>query len=309
MKFSTLHDIFLSTAGGLKKKTDDTTAKFRARAYERAAKVIKTAGDKTVNEKNIKELPLTDHMKKKALYHAKNTKSNEEKKDKKSQYLLKELTDIMGIGQERAEALIDKGLTKVSQLRMKKYTKDLPKETAAWIRYKPAKVIPHEDIKRLKPFVERLKTSKRQIMIVGSFRRGKSKSHDIDVMIVDNRPNALNLFIKALSNVMNIVPYSEGPDKQSVLLNVSKILQKKTPTMYKLDAFRVDVENKIPMLLYSTGSKEFNIRMRAKAKRSGYLLNQKGLFNRESGKKINGLKTEKDYFAKLSMDYIEPDDR
>jgi DNA polymerase (family 10) len=59
-------------------------------------------------------------------------------------------------------------------------------------------------------------------------------------------------------------------------------------------------------MLYSTGSKENNIRMRAKAKSQGLLLNQYGLFKK--GEKIN-LKTEKDYYDYLGMKYLEPHER
>ena len=77
--------------------------------------------------------------------------------------------------------------------------------------------------------------------------------------------------------------------------------------IYKIDVFRTSIEDQIPMLLYSTGSKEFNIVMRGKAKKLGYLLNQKGLFKK--GEKVDNLTSEKDYFDILGMAYQEPRER
>ena len=47
-------------------------------------------------------------------------------------------------------------------------------------------------------------------------------------------------------------------------------------------------------------------------KKKGYTLNQKGLFQKlDSGetKRVSGLKTEKAYFTKLSMEYLSPENR
>ena len=65
------------------------------------------------------------------------------------------------------------------------------------------------------------------------------------------------------------------------------------------------------MLLYSTGSKEFNLKMRAHAKGLGYLLNQKGLYYANEKKELvrDGVKTEKEIFEILSLPYTPPNKR
>ena len=60
------------------------------------------------------------------------------------------------------------------------------------------------------------------------------------------------------------------------------------------------------MLLYSTGSKQFNINLRTKAKKLGYKLNQEGLF--KNNKKIN-VRGEKGIFKKLKVPYLPPEKR
>jgi DNA polymerase/3'-5' exonuclease PolX len=76
---------------------------------------------------------------------------------------------------------------------------------------------------------------------------------------------------------------------------------------YKIDAFLTPKKYAPAMLLYATGSKAFNIYMRTKAKAAGYLLNQTGLYTRKNGKadKLVPIKSEKDFFAKLGMHYID----
>ena len=49
--------------------------------------------------------------------------------------------------------------------------------------------------------------------------------------------------------------------------------------------------------------------MRTKAKKKKMLLNQKGLFYRDTGKQIKKLKTEQDYFKVLELDYKTPEER
>jgi len=60
-------------------------------------------------------------------------------------------------------------------------------------------------------------------------------------------------------------------------------------------------------LLYATGSKEFNVEMRALAKRNGMLLNRSGLWN--TGGLSIASKTEEEIFKKLDLKYVEPVDR
>ena len=62
------------------------------------------------------------------------------------------------------------------------------------------------------------------------------------------------------------------------------------------------------MMLYATGSKGFNIIMRKKAKEMKMLLNQDGLFDRETNKPIPTA-NEHDIFETLGMDYKEPWER
>jgi len=60
------------------------------------------------------------------------------------------------------------------------------------------------------------------------------------------------------------------------------------------------------MYLFLTGPQEFNIIMRGRAKRKGMILNQKGLYNRETREWIAG-ENEEEIFNALGLEYKEPE--
>lgn len=278
----------------------------------KSLKLIKTKSKKakspikTITRKNKKTISKKRSSSKSS---SKSPSKSPSKIDKKK--LIKELTSFMGIGEERAKQLVADGLTKINQLHMKKWLEKLPEETQLFLKLKPSSTIPHEDIVALEPYINKLQSDDMKITLVGSYRRGKSTSSDIDVMITSDNPDIIETFLTDLKNSLDqkAYPYSKGKDKLSIIIDVADILDK--PAIYKLDAFRVSKENQIPMLLYSTGSKEFNIYMRGVARKKGYLLNQNGLYKKEEKKliKIENLNTEKDYFDILDIPYKEPNNR
>ncbi len=347
MNFDTLRAMFHDRAVELG-ESKEPSAKFRSTSYERVAHRLENdfkASDIPTKE-SIESMDISDYMKKKALefmngkkktIKTKKTKTLKMSKSSKKTVrklskspskspkvspkasskspaksnpkLIKELSEFMGLGPERAKVLIEAGLTKINQIHMKKFKAMLPEETKLFIDLKPLQKIPNEHIKILEPYIKNLQINA-DIILVGSYRRGKSFSSDIDVMIVSEDENIIEKFLVKLKEVLDdkVYPYSKGRDKLSLIVDMSAsgLLEEKDK-VYKIDAFRTTPDDKIPMLLYSTGSKEFNILMRGRAKKKGYLLNQKGLF--KDGKKINNLNNEEAYFELLEMPYKEPKDR
>ena len=211
--------------------------------------------------------------------------------------LTKQLVEIKGIGPERAKDLIKAGVKKISDLKREKYNKLLSDEARLFVQLNPLNKIPNADIKTLEPYILRAIPN---AVLVGSYRRGKPFSSDIDVMVVSDDSNALNTAFEKLTHVFDkLYVYSKGPDKMSLILQFNG-------SAYKMDVFRTAVEDSTAMLLYSTGSKEFNVSQRSRAKKLGYLLNQKGLF--KNGVRIP-LSTERDYFDTLQMPYKTPSER
>ncbi len=166
--------------------------------------------------------------------------------------------------------------------------------------YKPIRRIPRNIINYVEDIT---KSYKIPFIYVGSYRRGSSSSSDMDVLIKRNNPLPSD-FIETLNKKIGTYvyfyePYALGDSKISVILNV-----KKYKVNVKMDIF---ITNKLEYpfaLLYSTGSKEFNIMMRSRCKKMGLLLNQKGLY-KSDGTLINCV-SEKDIFEAIGMVYISP---
>jgi DNA polymerase (family X) len=304
MKFGQLKDLFLQQAKELS-ASEDNADRFRAPNYVKVANLIEKTFKETeeVSDAKLEKLEISDRMK----YHlntlVKTGKIKKIKKVAKPDSLVKELTEFMGIGTERAKQLVKDGLTNINQLHQKRWMKMLTDETKLFLEMKPMDKIPHNDIKELEPILNKLNdVDDCKVQLVGSYRRKKPFSSDIDLMLISHKENIIEQVLDALKDLFNqqAYPYSKGKDKMSIIIKYKN-------KVYKIDTFRVEPGDYVPSLLYTTGSKEFNIQMRGKAKQLGYLLNQKGLF--KDGKKIEGLNTERDYFDILNMKYLEPHER
>jgi DNA polymerase (family 10) len=302
-------------------KENNTTSKFRALNYRRVINIIENKCpdiNQNISCKFINELPITNYMKKQILDYEKN-KNEDSLKNADSvknadsiknigiqDKLYNDLKGILGIGSEKAKKLILEGVKDIKDLHYKKWFEKLPNETKIFLSKIPEKPIPYNNIKVIEKLIKKIKI---KMEFVGSYRRKKSFSNDIDIMLISDNENILDEFLNKLNKLTKnkTYPYSKGSDKMSIIIDTENITPEKH--IYKLDIFRCPKDIYIPMLLYSTGSKEFNIFMRSIAKRKGYLLNQNGLFRKNNGEKITGLNTEKDYFDLLGILYKNPEDR
>jgi DNA polymerase/3'-5' exonuclease PolX len=323
------YKIYYSLNDSIKNANTATANKFRLYYYKKVINALNelSQNDK-VDKKLIDNLNISDNMKLKILdmtrdmqnmrdsttrdsttrdmQNMQNTRDSTTQNMRDTKHiLLNKLTEIKGIGEQKAKKLIDEGLTAISQLKNKKWQDKLSDETKLYLKYKPENKIPHEEIKKLEKLIR--KKINYDFVIVGSYRRKKEFSRDIDIMLIDpnnsqidnSKINLLTLFLEKLKTLADVYCYSKGNSKLSTIIKLNN-------KFYKLDIFKVKKENMIPMLIYTTGSKEFNIKMRAQAKKLGYLLNQNGLFKNKV--KIN-LQTEKAYFDILKIKYLEPNER
>ncbi len=267
--------------------------RFSITAYNRVIKKIMDSHGPTENLTPIKitNLKLTNYMQTKIIKFLK----RKIPKNAEAKILKTTLSNITGVGAKKADVLIEAGLKNVRQIKLKKYQALLNTDSKIDTRHKPEKKISHDVIKKIEPVLTQFPNA----ILVGSYRRKKSFSRDVDIMIVSKSKNALKSYLIFLKKHFTVHPYSEGKEKMSVLLGIGK-------KYIKADIFRTIPSSKYAMLLYSTGSKFFNIRMRARAKKLGMLLNQNGLF--KDGKKID-VRSEKGFFTKLQLKYVEPDKR
>ena len=126
--------------------------------------------------------------------------------------------------------------------------------------------------------------------VAGSYRRGKSSVGDIDVVTTES-PDRLNPRLRAIADAV-----IDAGDRKTSL----RILGK-----------RVDVRFSKPrqfgsMLLYLTGSKAFNIKLREIAISRGYKLNEYGIEDRSDGS-LWEFSTEAELLSFLGLDYVVPE--
>lgn len=143
-------------------------------------------------------------------------------------------------------------------------------------------------------------------IIAGSYRRGAEDSGDIDILIkgcpgLEPR-EVLNKFQEILG-----IPDEMVLSKRNKKLLAITILVENGPFR------RIDIEytneEEFPFaLLYFTGSKDNNIKMRTKAASMNLDLNEKFLLNKLTGEKYPA-STEEDIFKLLGMEYITPSHR
>lgn len=99
-------------------------------------------------------------------------------------------------------------------------------------------------------------------------------------------------------------------DNKTKYMGFSKLSRK---PVRRVDVRFVPYESYYYALLYFTGSYQLNTQMRIISKQKGYKLNEYGLFKiKEDGTVSNRkikVKSEKDIFKKLGMDYLEPNQR
>jgi DNA polymerase/3'-5' exonuclease PolX len=244
--------------------------------------------------------------------------------EKKYSDIIKELENIIGVGQKKAYDLIKKHkITSISDLKKKHKSGKiiLPNNIIKGLKYidKIKKNIPRNEIYDFNFILTDLlkKINPKLIgLICGSYRREKSTSNDIDFIIThkniitpddihNNKHNYLNEFINILKSkqiIIDSLTSEKVPTKYMgiVKLNSSKHLR-------RLDIRYVPYESFFTAVLYFTGSKNLNKKMRMVAMNMGYTLNEYGLFN-EKGKMFK-ITSEKDVFKKLNMEYLTPDKR
>ncbi len=300
MRSTELARLFELKADSLASDNKEPTAKFRSDSYRKVAKLIRKKSTDVVDVDYIDTLDITDHMREKAIEYVK-LNQLELKKILSSDTLYNKLLRISGVGPYKAKKLIERGVQSIEDLDKPEYFDTLSNETKLYLKYKPSESIPREDVEDLEDYLGTLNLQSR-IVIAGSYRRRVEVIHDIDVLIVTKEEDGLERFLKAIKKKYTVVVCSLGKEKMSTL-----ILLNKTVGYVRLDCFQVKPKYSVAMLLYLTGSKEHNVKMRHIAKKKGYVLNQLGCYR--NGKRLIGLRSERDYFDLLNIQYKDPWER
>lgn len=309
MKFYELLVLFQTFIKNVKlDNSDNPSLRYIVTAYNNVLSKLNNAfkSNENITDEKINNLDITQKMKNKLieLTKLKITKKleNEIKTLHKRTILKKDLHALLGIGEKKVDDLIEQGLTSIKQLHLKKWFSQLNTDTQMILIHNPLRHIPHDDIARIEKIFTNFSNG---VVLVGSYRRNKPFSRDIDILFKQTKTHTIDKFLKYLETKFNnIWIYANGTDKISFIF----CPYSDTNIKYKSDIFITDSDNFYSNLLYTTGSRDHNIKMRVKARKMGYLLNQNGIF--KNGKKLNKPQDkEQKLFAILDMPYIEPHER
>ncbi|HEX9714045.1 MAG TPA: DNA polymerase/3'-5' exonuclease PolX [Actinomycetota bacterium] len=132
-----------------------------------------------------------------------------------------------------------------------------------------------------------------QITYAGSLRRMRDTIGDIDILVASANAAPIMDSFAGLSSVKEVLAH--GETKTSVL----------TDTGLQIDLRTVPADAWGAALIYFTGSKSHNIKIREIAVRRGWKLSEWGLFKADTGKKI-AAETEEEVYEALGLPWIPP---
>lgn len=293
---------------------------FKIRAYQ---KVIPQLKNKTsiFTLDDIKDIDgigkgIKDRIKE--IIETGELKSAEEIKNDPKLKVIEEFMKIYGVGPVKAKDLYEKnGFTSIEELKISgdKYLNEKQKIGLKYYEDINERIPRKEMIKHQKYISKIVNKINSNIVstLVGSFRRNKPDSGDIDVLISYNNndmsyKDAEEDFKKIIDKMI----------EDKYIIEVLAIGKKKCMGICvldkckfrRLDLLLTKAEEYPYALLYFTGSDKFNIEMRKKALELGYSLNEHGLTSSLKKKiQIPDIKTEEDVFNFLQMKYIEPNKR
>lgn len=222
--------------------------------------------------------------------------------------IISNLKQIIGIGDSLACKLVDEGVKSIDDLKNKVENDEIKVNDQIKLGIKYYDVckedIPRSEIDLFNSMLEEILNNKYIYNICGSYRRGKKKSNDIDVLISiikENKKNNLKIIIDKLKE-RNLLVDDMTTDFKTKYMGFIKIKN----DIRRIDIRFVDYSCYYSALLYFTGSMEFNKNMRKIAKDKGYKLSEYGLFKDNNLIVVN---SEKEIFDILEMDYKEPNER
>lgn len=280
---------------------------FKVKAYQAAIKKIKSFKGEFGTIDDIKSLKLGKGTTERLTWIFEN---NEDLPDvvnavgeSSDMASIQELSTVHNIGHTKAKSLVQKdNIKNIADLR--KNTHLLNKNQVKGLLYHdyilmkiPRKEMILFDTKIKSIFSECFPTIQ-DFEMVGSYRRGCDESGDID-LIVAVKDNEITM--KQLTNTMikkglllKDGVFALGPLKFMGMCKVDE-------NPRRIDILFCDPHEYVMACLYFTGSKEYNVLMRERAKALGYTLNEKSLSPCD-----DTFINEEQVFQKLGIKYMPP---
>ena len=294
--------------------------RFRAIAYDKVGKVLTNMNEDIASyAKDVKTLDeiagIGESIAGKIIeyLHTGKIKTFEQLK-KQVPYELLELMDITGFGPATLKLLHEK----LHILNREDLINALEKEKLCGL-----KGFGEKKIENMKRALKLYKVSKRMLLkdaekignqmlneiikipgvqkadLAGSLRRKKETVGDIDIVILAEPKNRKKIVSRLIAMPQVEKVLAKGITKASVVLHTGKI---------QVDIRLVHDYEYGAAMLYFTGSKEHNIKLRIIAKQRGYKINEYGIFDAITNKRLAG-KTEEEMYRFLNVRYIPPEQR
>lgn len=232
---------------------------------------------------------------------------------------MRELRSVFGIGPVAAGNLIkNRGIRSLEQLRREvtagKVKLDGPQTIGLRLAEDLHRKIPRAEATEIEKVLMKVKETHHPeltFMICGSYRRRKAESGDIDVLITckkfkSDQPaigsTVLKDFVKSLQDTGFITDtLAHGKTKY---MGVGK-LGAAGGIHRRIDIRCLPWDQFYFGVLYFTGSRENNIKMRLVAIEKGLVLSEYGLEDKASGERV-AAESEGEIFAALGLPYLEP---
>jgi DNA polymerase/3'-5' exonuclease PolX len=286
-------------------------------------KGIRDIGKGTISR--IKEILETGHLSE--------LKGKYDKKKQAKIDSIQELQKVIGIGSSNAKKLVTQyNIRSIAELKKAIKTGKIKVNKVILLGLKYYGIvegnIPRKEIidieKYLTSEAKKIDTNL-EIMICGSYRRGKKTSGDVDVLIYHPKVKTSKQIIHPQK--YNLKPYLEVFVDE--LTNDGFLLDNMTDKNYNIKYMgfckyksnpvrRIDIRyipyNSLPTaMLYFTGPYELNTIMRTAAKKRGMILNEYGLYKIDKDhadiRTPIKITSEADVFKTLGMDYLTPEER
>jgi DNA polymerase/3'-5' exonuclease PolX len=229
-----------------------------------------------------------------------------------------EFLKIHGVGIQHAKKLVATGFTTVEELRdspdIKEHLNDVQMKGLRYFKDIQQR-IPYNEIQKREIILKNILKSidpKAELTIAGSYRRKKTDSGDIDILLKSKEKKTYNDFIDKLKESKYLVEdLARGPKKYMGIAGGMTGDKTIAPTyMRRVDIMYTKPEEYPFAVLYFTGSSEFNQRQRADALKMGYTMNEYSIKHTDTMIKVDKLfRTERDIFTFLNYDYLDPDKR
>lgn len=234
--------------------------------------------------------------------------------------IIEELEDVFGIGRKKAYELFKiHNIVSIQDLQKKYFDGkiELPENIVKGLKYvnKIKEKIPRVFLEELSKILENttFKISYNLFGVTcGSYRREKPTSNDIDFIITHTELISKTVSEKSTNNYLyqfvtslkeqNVIIESLTDD--NVLTKYMGICKLSNGDLCRIDIRFMPYESFYSAILYFTGSKDLNKKMRQVALDLGYVLNEYGLY--DENKKMFRVSSEKEIFEFLGMEYLKP---